>query len=149
MWKYGLILILAAALLAGCKGLSQEIAYTPPALAEEWTVNMTQSGGIMGMLRTIEVKSDGNFTVIDQRVQKTATGKLTEQELTELAELVKNMEFAPPKIPATCADCFVFDVEIQSGGRKMVVKADDTSLPNSGMESLVDFLREIMDSALK
>lgn len=149
MSKYRLILFLAAILLlVGCKQ-SPQIMYTPPALAEEWTVNMTQSGGIMGMLRTIEVKSDGSFMVIDQRTQKTATGKLTEQELTELTGLVKNMEFTPPEIPAVCADCFVFDVEIQSRGRKMVVKADDVSLPNSGIESLVHFLREVIDSALK
>jgi hypothetical protein len=110
---------------------------------------MTQSGGIMGLLRSIEVSSDGKYAVIDERAGNTVTGELTNEELATLHDLIAGFEFAAPKIPAVCADCFVYDVEIESGGKKMIVKADDVALPDSGMESLVDFLRSIMDSALK
>ena len=149
MSKNGLILALAIALLlVGCKQSSQ-VTYTPPALAEEWTISMTQSGGIMGLLRTVTVKSDGNYTVIDERAAKKITGKLTEEKFDELQELISGLEFTAPQMPTVCADCFVFDVEIQSSGKKMIIQADDISLPDSGMQPLVDLLRELMDSALK
>lgn len=148
MLKYIMTLVLAAAILAGCKS-SPEIAYTAPPLAEEWTVSMEQSGGIMGMLRSIKVASDGNYIVTDERTHTTATRKLAENQLAELQGLVSNMEFTPPEIPGVCADCFVYEVDIESGGGKMIVNVDDVALPTSGLESLVDFLRNIMDSALQ
>lgn len=149
MWKYGLIATLIAVLLVGCKGSSQQIYYTPPAPANDWTVNMTQSGGIMGLLRSIEVTSDGNYVITDERAHTSVTGKLSEQELSKLQGLVSSFTFTPPEVRAVCADCFVYEIEIQSGGQKMIVKTEDISLPESGIEPFVAFLRGIMDTALK
>jgi hypothetical protein len=147
--KYSLILAMAIALLiTGCKQ-SSGIAYTPPPITEEWTVSMTQSGGIMGLQRSITVTSDGKYTVTDERAGNTVKNKLTEAQTTELQDLVTSLEFTAPKKPAICADCFVYDVEIQSNGQKMIVQADDIALPDSGIAPLVDFLRGIMDAALK
>lgn len=148
MWKYGLSLILVSIILAGCKE-SPEISYTAPVVSEEWVIRMNQSGGIMGMHQTIEADSNGNFLVVDLRTQQTASGTLKESELVRLRELAANMKFTPPKIPAVCADCFVYEIEIESGGRKMIVKADDVSLGDSGLGELVQFLRNIMDRALR
>lgn len=149
MWKYGVTLVLAAALLvSGCREQAN-ITYTPPALKDDWSVKLTLSGGIAGLLRHIEVNAEGLYSVTDERMQKTATGKLTEQELIEVEGLITNLQFTPPEIPSACADCFVYDIEIASGGQKMIVNADDVNLEDSGVGTLVQFLREIMDSALK
>jgi hypothetical protein len=43
----------------------------------------------------------------------------------------------------------VYDIEILSGGQKMIVSADDVTLGDSGVGTLAQFLRGIMDSALK
>ena len=145
MWKHGLILLLVTIVIMGCKG--EELSYTPPALAEEWSVKMTQSGGIMGLLRSIQVGSDGNYLVTDERSHLSSTGSLTKQQLTELQGLIANMKFTPPEIRGSCADCFVYDIEIETGGQRMIVQADDMSLPDSGIESLVDFLRRILDAS--
>lgn len=142
------MLVLAALLVSGCKEAQPTVLYTPPALAQEWSVKMTQSGGIMGLLRNIEAASDGKFTVNDERAGTTVTGELTDGKLAELQRLVTEMTFTAPEIPAVCADCFVYEVQIESGGKKMIAQADDISLPDSGMEALVEFLRGIMDSAL-
>jgi hypothetical protein len=150
MSKFGLILVLTAALLVGCKGPSPEIApYTSPTLTDKWTVSMTQSGGIMGMMRSIEVTSDGSYTVKDEREESTFSGELKEAQLTELKGMISSLEFASPKKPGACADCFVFDIAIQSDGQKMILQADDISLPESGMAPLVELLRGIMESKLK
>lgn len=143
-----LIFTIIAILLAGCAKPSS-VTYTPPVLEGNWSVRMTLSGGIAGLLQNIEVKSDGRYIVIDERANNIVEGKLSANELAALEELVSTLEFSAQEIPTGCADCFVYDVEIESGGRKMIVNADDVSLSDSGLGSLVQFLRGIMGSALQ
>ena len=170
MSKFNVIVVLMIALLfSACAGApaatqpaetmastpslpAKEAASTPnpPAkTAEEWTVKMMQSGGIMGLSRSVEVRSDGTYTVTDERLDKTVTGNLTGNDLRELNELMTSTSFVPQKPPGICADCFVYDIQIQVDGSNLNVKLDDTSLSNSGMEPLVVLLRGVMDAALK
>ena len=143
-----LIFTVIVILLAGCAKPSG-VTYPPPALEGDWSVRMTLSGGIAGLLQNIEVKSDGRYIVTDERARNIVEGELTAEEIAALEELVSTLEFSAQEIPTGCADCFVYDVEIESGGRKMLVNADDVSLSDSGLGSLVQFLRGIMDSALQ
>jgi hypothetical protein len=149
MSKLKWILFTAALIVSACAKNSPTVVYTPPVLAEDWSVGMTQSGGIMGLLRHIEASSDGTYSAGDERDGRTVTGVLPQEQLTELQGLVTSLEFTAPKMPTVCADCFVYDLEIQSGGKKLILQADDISLPESGMAPLVEFLRGIMDSALQ
>ena len=104
----------------------------------------------MGLMRSIEVSFDGSYTVADERAGKTASGTLTEEELKNLTKLITGAEFIASEKPGgACADCFIYDIEIQSSGEKFAIQLDDISLPESGMENLVTFLRELIDSALK
>lgn len=146
-------------LASGCSSTSKTPAATPapastptmPGVGEEWIIKMTHSGGIMGLMRSVEIASNGNFTVTDKRIDKTVTGKLTDEELTQLGELISaagNFSTGGPGL-GVCADCFIYDLEIQSSGKKFAVQLDDLSLPESGLETLVGFLRGIADSALK
>jgi hypothetical protein len=112
---------------------------------------MTQSGGIMGLSRSIEVSSDGNYTVVDERANRTVTGELTANELAELNELVVTSNYVPATKPdgSVCADCFVYDLEAQVNGEKLSVRLNDFTLPNSGLEPLVTYLLDLMDTSLK
>ncbi len=146
--------LIIALLVAGCASFAptNAPAATPtlPAIADEWTVKMTHSGGIMGLMRSIEVSSDGSYTVADERAGKAASGTLTEEELKKLTKLITGTEFIASEKPGgACADCFIYDIEIQSSGKNFATQLDDISLPESGMENLVTFLRELIDSALK
>jgi len=123
--------------------------YTPPVLEETWAVKMTLSGGIAGLLRTIDVNSTGSYSVADQRAGKVVTGSLTESELATLQTLVSALEISTPQKPAICADCFEYELEIESGGKKLIAKTDDVSLGETGMGELIEFLRQTMDAALQ
>ena len=121
-----------------------------PALDGEWTISMNHSGGIMGLIRSIEISSDGKFTVMDERTKKTVTGKFSSDELSKLLKQVSSSKYISPSKPEpVCADCFVYDLEIQGNGKKFNVQLNDISLPNSGLEPLVDYLRSQIDVALK
>jgi hypothetical protein len=154
---YPFVLIIAL-LVTGCASSPTNTpinipAATPalPVITDEWTVKMTHSGGIMGLMRSIEISSDGSYTVTDDRTKKEITGKLTGSELTKLSGVVTSAKLVPSDMPgvSACADCFIYDIEIRSGEQKLAAQLDDISLPNSGMEDLVTSLRELMDSALK
>ncbi len=105
----------------------------------------------MGLSFSIEVSSDGNYTVVDERANKTVTGELTADELSELNELVVTSNYVPATKPngQGCADCFVYELEIHINGEKLSVQLNDVSLPNSGLEPLVGYLRGLIDTALK
>lgn len=122
-----------------------------PALDGGWTIRMKHSGGFMGLLRSIEISSDGKFTVVDERTNKTIAGEYPFDELSKIKEQVSNSEYIAESGPngMACADCFIYDLEIQGNGEKFAVQLNDISLPNSGLESLVIHLRTLIDRALK
>lgn len=144
MSKTILMSILIASFLISACSSSSEIAYTPPALEGDWSVRMIQSGGIAGVNRAVEVLSDGSYTVYPQAGSEGITGQLTESELAQLQALITNLEIANTRTDRMCNDCFEYHLEIQSGGRKMVLDLDDMTLPDSGVEELVTFLSGLM-----
>jgi hypothetical protein len=154
-------ILLIGLLIAGCSPSStHETLKTPtadaqpptlPALDGDWMVKMTHSGGIMGLSRSIEVSSDGKYTVLDERADKTVAGELSADELSKINEQVVSAEYIPAVKPdgMGCADCFIYDLEIQGNEKRFAVQLNDISLPNSGLESLVTQLRSLIDTALK
>lgn len=149
-----LFILVFALLVAGCGATPPTTtpAATPtlPTVVEQWTLKMTHSGGIMGLMRSIEVSSDGIYTVTDERTNKTASGELSKDEIAAMTKMVADAQNITGEKPEmTCADCFIYDIEIQSNGKKIAVQLNDISLPESGMKDLVTSLRELMDSALK
>jgi hypothetical protein len=157
-----LYVLLVGLLVAGCaQSPTPEPLKTPapekpttsslPALDNEWTIKVGHSGGIMGLSRTVEISSDGKFTVADKRTNKTVSGELSAVELSKLNELVASSQYVSPSKPngMVCADCFIYDLEIQADGKKFAVQLNDISLPDSGLEPLVTYLRELIDKALK
>jgi hypothetical protein len=149
MFKTKLLVLLTGALILTACGKETGVTYTPPPVEETWSVKMTQSGGIMGLLRFIEASSDGKYTAVDERAGKSVDGELSGDELAALKDLVAGFSFTVPQKPMVCADCFIYNVTIQSGGQKLIAEIDDVNMPETGMSPLVEFLRHIMDSALK
>jgi hypothetical protein len=119
-----------------------------PTLEGNWTIKMTHSGGIMGLSRSIEITSDGTYTVADQRTGQTKKGKLSEDEFTQLTQLVASTQYSPNNQPSGCADCFIYDIEISGIGKTFTANADDVTLADSGLGPLVMELRSIMDREL-
>jgi len=151
-----LLVLLAALLITGCSlSLAPDPLKTslptPIALESEWTINMAHSGGIMGVSRSIQISSNGKYTVTDHRTATTMTGELTGNELSKLNKIVSesNFESTERDQPSVCADCFIYSFEIQSNGKIFTCQADDITLPSSGLETLAIYLRDLMDKALK
>jgi hypothetical protein len=149
------IAIYSVLFLSACAGMGTS-ATTPepvkgglPALAGSWTINMTHSGGIMGLSRAVEVDSTGIYTVKDDRTGQTFTGQLSEEELVDLINVVKSTSYAPKKTPHGCADCFIYDLQIISDSGRFSAQVDDISIEESGLSDLVMALRGIIEREIK
>jgi hypothetical protein len=151
---YRIILLLTFFWMTGCASQpTAEAATATPALpspAADWSVTLTQSGGIMGLMRSIAINSDGEFTATDERSDKTVTGQLTNAEFTEIRTLITGMQYIePPRPNAVCADCFVYAYQIQRGDERISIQLDDITLPGSGLESLTGSLVKLLDAKLR
>jgi hypothetical protein len=149
MIKRILIIILLTLILPGC-GQTTPGPAPLPTPGGKWTVRMTHSGGIMGIDRTIQVTSAGSATVIDQRTDQKVMLQLENDELFRLDSLVRSARLKPiPDSIPGCADCFIYDIEIQTGSTApFTIQLNDISLPDSGLEPLVTFLRNLMEQAV-
>jgi hypothetical protein len=151
-----LFALLITLLIPGCSSsLTPEPLKTslpsPENPANEWSIKMVQSGGIVGLSRSIEISSTGKYKIMDERANKTITGELAASELSKLSKIVSNSKFASTaKLqPSGCADCFIYNLETQMNGKKFVDQADSVTLSASGLETLVIYLQGQMEKALK
>lgn len=105
----------------------------------------------MGLSRSIDIASDGKYTVTDEKTNKAIMGELTADVLSELTQQVITLNSIPANKTdrAGCADCFSYDLEIQRNGEKFTVQLNDAGMQNSGFESLIANLRGMIDTALK
>lgn len=120
-----------------------------PPLTNEWTITMNHSGGIMGLSRSIEINSTGNYIVIEHRTNETFTGQLAQNDLDNLIQIVDSTTFSQNTKPYGCADCFVYDIQIMGTDGKFSAQVDDVTIGESGLEPLVTALRKIIEQELK
>ena len=126
-------------------GLAMEL----PALSGDWHIKVTQSGGIMGLSRMLEISSGGEMAVTDLRSNKKNQVTLTADKLAELTKLVEATKYQPVSVPSGCADCFIYDFDISGGGKKFQVQLNQIDLANSGLQPLADFLGDYLNGAGK
>ena len=157
------LLVILAGSLAACGPAMLSSATTPRvpanqqagaalrALEGEWTLSMTQTGGIMGRHRSIEIAWDGKMTATEYKPKKkTVSEQFGADQMSHLRTLVSQSSYTPPATRMDCRDCFVYDVEITSGSTKpFSARVDDTNLDASGVRSLVTFLTDLMQRSLK
>jgi hypothetical protein len=120
-----------------------------PDLSGTWSITLTQSGGFAGLNRTVTVASDGNVTARDARTDQSGSLQLSSGELAALQQLVAASSFVhPTKTDSGCADCFLYDLQIQSPAGRASFQLNDVTLPDSGLQPLVEYLVDLMDQAL-
>ncbi len=151
MNKSSLSLLIAFIFLSSC-GTAKPLEPIPQPLASAsgyWNVKLTQSGGIAGVLLTVEVSSDGQLKAEDQRSQRNASKILPSQTTVELEGLVNNAIVSTKRVPqSACADCFIYDLEIHSGDKIIQIHVDDATINDSSAQGLITTLLKIRDEAL-
>ena len=147
--KLALLMLLSLFDLSACGGAH---AFPPsePTPDRDWTMKLTQTGGFAGVHFVIQVTSAGEMQAEDQRTGRTATLYLQPSELSELDSLRQALMAQPvPRPPSACADCFIYDLQIESKTGAIRVLVDDTTLASSGAQALIEHLRQLRDQALR
>lgn len=157
------IVLLFGLLLAACAPLlkapslpeplpSPEVPASPqplPSPVGDWKIVLQQSGGIAGVLLTVEVDSSGMLTAENQRTHRKVTQQLSPETLAQLMDLYSGAALAAPKDKFTgCMDCFIYQLTFSSGGRNVDVQVNDTTLTDSGLRDLITLLQKLRDDAL-
>ncbi len=146
--QYALISML---LLSAC-GLLKPAAPSPeplPSPADNWSIQLNQSGGIAGVQLTVDVASDGRLYAADQHSGRSKNQTLTPATIAQLRQLASSIQTpSNPSASSGCADCFIYDLEIHSGSGIITVHADDVTLNDSGAASLIGLLQKLRDNAL-
>ncbi len=116
---------------------------------QPWSVILSVSGGIAGMVRNISIDSDGLVIINDLKTNKSSRSKINSKELALLSNLI-NQQIRSLKPPSTlfsankCADCFQYKLSIRwQNGQKLAV-LNDINLGKSPYQDIVRFLRKTM-----
>ena len=147
----GRLVVLMLLSLFGLSACTAARAFPPPEPTpdQSWTMRLTQTGGFAGVHFVIQVTSAGELKAEDQRTGRTATLHLPPGELSDLeSERRALISQLPARRPSACADCFIYDLEVESNTGTIRVLADDTTLASSGAQDLIEHLRRLRDEAL-
>ncbi len=120
-----------------------------PSPSGKWVVKLNQSGGIAGVLLSVEISSNGQLKAEDQRSSRIVTQTLPAPTMARLNQLVSATAVSSRSLPqSSCADCFIYNLEIQSDAGDLHIQADDTTVKNSGAADLISYANKLRDDAL-
>lgn len=121
-----------------------------PSPSTKWTVKMNQSGGFAPVLLSVEVSSDGHLKAEDQISHRTVSQTISVQKTTEIMQLISKTSVPSKNMPESgCADCFIYDLEIQSEGSDIHLQVDDVTIKDSGAADMIALLRTLRDETFR
>jgi hypothetical protein len=114
----------------------------PPSGAALSRVTVIRSGGIAGVMQSLQIEADGSWTYVDRRSGDPKTGRLTSTQRQQLAGLLRSAAFSrearmPPPV-GVCNDGFVYS--IQMGGLSARLDDCGTAGQRPTLEAVVDLL---------
>lgn len=122
------------------------------ATAGDWTIELTLSGGIAGMMRRVTVTSKGEAQVRDLRRDKQVHTRLSPERAAEFGALSKHIGDADSERPAfmsRCADCVNYELTVFDGDVTRQRRFDSRDLGNFPYRDLVTALIDLMNTALR
>lgn len=149
IWRGTIVLFV---LLAGCgpAGPATLRPQSVPSPSGAWTAKLTQSGGFIGVLLTVEVSRNGVLTAEDLRSGQSLTTALPPDTIAQLDQMISNAKApVPGGLPSGCADCFNYTLDLISTRGAIHVQVDDTTIAASGFEPLINLLQHLRDDALR
>ncbi len=102
-------------------------------LPEAWSLSFRRTGGFANFDQSLTVNSQGELQIESKRPPLTSSRVLSPDALAQLAELLRQAcPFTAPTGRAVCADCFIYDLQIQWGDQAYGWQATEVTLPEEG-----------------
>ena len=119
-----------------------------PLPANQWSVNLTVTGGFAGIHKVMELSSNGSFQITDMRTGENKTRGLDKSELEKIIGLIEQIQGGENPFPSACADCFIYELTIQNGKETYRISLDDINLNDSEAAPLIEELMALGRSTL-
>jgi len=153
-------ILLISLVLSACAGMSvrtptteplgtptspSKAACSPPA---KWSIQFDRSGGFAGINESMILDSGGSLEVQSERPPKVVEKTVSPNQVDAITDLL--VKTCPFTIDLTkgneCADCFVYDLNIQMDGQTYSVQATDVTLTEE-LHPLIDALNQLMQNS--
>lgn len=122
-------------------------ACSPPA---KWSIQFNRSGGFAGLDETLTLDSEGSLVVQSKRPPTDVEMTISKDQVEAITDsLVQACPFENDSTKGDeCADCFVYDLNIQMDGQTYSVRASDVTLTDE-LHPLVDALSQLVQNIKK
>ncbi|GAB4503568.1 MAG: hypothetical protein Fur0043_05600 [Anaerolineales bacterium] len=99
-------------------------------LPENWSLSFRRTGGFAGFDQSLSVNSQGELQIESRKPPVTSNRLLLPEELTQLTESLRlACPFTASPREGTCADCFLYQLQIQWGDEAYTMQATDVTMP--------------------
>ena len=108
------------------------------------------SGGIAGLRQELVVSSAGKLTARDLRRGSSYSFTLPPQEMDQLVDLLQDScPWEVRRVEGSCADCFVYELELEGGAKPIRLQIDANHQVGEGVQELLKMLLDLLASTLK
>jgi len=103
-----------------------QAACSPPT---EWKIQYNRSGGFAGFNESLTLDNSGSLTIQSEQPPANEQKTISDAQVEAIADLlVQACPFETDVDKGNCADCFLYELNIQMDGRTYSVQASDMSL---------------------
>jgi len=112
-----------------------------------WTIQYHRNGGFAGFDEFMTLDNGGKLTVKNERPPTDLQKTLSDDQVKAITELlVQACPFETTPDKGTCADCFIYDLDIQMDSRDYSIQASDVTL-SKDLQPLVSELSQLLRDA--
>jgi hypothetical protein len=149
-------ILLTLILLSACAGMPAGTPVSEPrgtptsqsnmacSVPTTWDIQYNRSGGFAGFNQSMTLDNGGNLTVKSERPAVDVQKTLSDEQVKDITELlVGACPFKTNVDKGNCADCFVYDLNVQMDGQVYSVHASDVTLSEE-LQPLINALSQLL-----
>jgi hypothetical protein len=153
------IILLISIVLSACSGMRANTPLPEPvgtptsrsstacSAPTNWTIQYNRSGGFAGFNQSITLDSSGNLTVKSERPPADMQETISDDQVKAISKLLgQACPFEMDSSKDSCADCFIYDLNIQMDGQTYTVHASDVTLTEE-LQPLISALDQLLQNA--
>jgi hypothetical protein len=120
-----------------------------PQPSTSWEIKFNLSGGLRGYQRVIRLSHLGELIVVDEKTNQQVSVQLAQEEMNKFNQLLVGFEqLQSDKQPPSCADCMVYELDVQIDGRNFHAVFNDLNLNETSVKLLINELVKLQEEAL-
>jgi hypothetical protein len=120
-----------------------------PQPSANWELEFRLSGGFRGYQRVIRLSHLGQLIVLDEKTNKQVSVKLAQEEMNKINLLLVGFEQLQSDIqPPSCADCMLYELDVQIEGRNFHAVFNDLNVNETKVKPLINELVKLQEEAL-